>query len=179
MFDKGTITVDENGTADKRSASDQTIIIRKFGMPVDVEIAGKTFTIKPGSYFLNNLLAKIVEQYRDDNKEIIKQITEADKKATNAKIVESMLTNFKTAIMKVKPAMFKAVQLILLDNKRPDWKKDTDDFPTEGQLEEVMPTKTLEKFATIEEISIVLDAYNQLNKPELPRQNFLRLGEVM
>jgi hypothetical protein len=190
MFENGGVTVEENGSTGKKSASDQTIIIRRFGMPVDVEIAGKKFTIKPGSYFLNNLLEHMVDEYRASTKDVIAKVyknaemeksefkNDEEKTEILGMALQEMLTDYKSILQDSKKPMFKAVQIILLDSKNPNWKFDKD-FPYDAELESVITVKELERIASIEEINIILDAYNQLNKPELPRQNFLKLGAVM
>lgn len=188
MFDDNkSLMIDENGSTEKKSASDQTIIIRRFGMPIEFEVAGKKFTLKPGSYFFNSLLVDIVEEFRTDNQDIIlkmKEFEEPEKqKKTKAEVLTERIveftTNLKLALSAQKESMFKAVRLILYDSKKPEWKAMRDSAPDDSELDTIITMKELERIATIEEINTVLDIYNQLNRPELPRQNFLELGKIM
>lgn len=75
--------------------------------------------------------------------------------------------------------MLRYVQLILLDAKNPEWKKSAPGFPKQEILDQGLPLEMIERYATLDEINVVLDVYDQMNKPELPRKNFERTGGAL
>ena len=78
----------------------------------------------------------------------------------------------------------RTVQFILLNSKDRYWRKNhpdqltPDGFPTQELLDSVISYDELFDDANIQELNNVVDAFNQLNKPELFRKNALALAGV-
>lgn len=208
-----------------KTGSDQVIKIRHFCEPVEVEIAGEQFLLRPPSFWLSNVIKRFRIDMMKKSRERIVELKDAlagiDK--TVAEKVKNLKTEAQPATGKPRrknaaekteePAneiadktpylttmldanieyselmlemagekdaeMLRYVQLILLDAKNPEWKKGATGFPDSKTLEQGLPLETLERYATLDEINIVLDVYEQMNKPELPRKNFERTGGAL
>jgi hypothetical protein len=75
--------------------------------------------------------------------------------------------------------MIRLAQLIILDNKYPEWRDREEGFPPDELLEKHMPYNKLYKHADLAEMQTLFDVYDQMNKPEMPRKNFQRLGVIL
>ena len=155
-----------NGRPQGVSASDQKIVWRRFGAPYDIEISGEKFNLKPASFIVSDFIHKIVNDARSG------VLSENVSEQVDA-VMRS--NNIKTAF---DAQMFLGAQLILYNAKLPEWVDSYDDIPPQDELDKVISVKKLKR-CTNEELNGLFEVFYQLNQPEVPRQNFLKLGTIL
>lgn len=171
-----------NGCEQPFSASDQKIIYRQLFTPVKVSLLGKEYLLQPPSPFMGRVIANFKLSYLDKlmvEANAAKEVSESLKEDAGdvarvtyfQKVFKEMfrLTGFK------KSFAMRYVQLILLDAVKPQWKDDYDDFPSDDELEKVIPFKRLDRHASEAEMSTLLEIYEQMQEPALEK-NFERWG---
>lgn len=119
------------------------------------------------------------------------QLQDEFKKISNAKDIIVILNAIIDANEKLKDEqlkitdmsdrdMFRFVQLIILDGKNKKWREEYETFPPDEMLEkEGIPYKRLYRHADVAELQVLLDVYNQMNKPEYARKNFQALSPMV
>lgn len=74
--------------------------------------------------------------------------------------------------------MLRLVQLIILDGKDKKWREDHETFPPDSVLEKAVPYQRLYRHADVAELQVLLDVYDQMNRPEYARKNFQKLSPL-
>lgn len=232
----------------QRNGSDQTVVIRTLGAPVEITLAGEIYLVTGGSLRFHEVLSR----FQDNGKKRLQEQREAEIKvlshneeafnvwsaASNResalkklietierqreesgnfdfeaekyeaaqrerKEVESVLVSlakngdfykalqFMRDMLEIKDRMtvstnehcLRLVQFILLNSRNPKWYKekdrvDTQGFPSNAMLDDVVPFDELYEDADINELSNVIDVFRQINQPELFRKNALSLTGI-
>jgi hypothetical protein len=170
MFDdKRRVTGAEiaNGRPTGVSASDQKIIFRRFGSPIEVEIGGEKIMLKPAVFDASDVIHRIVNDARSGVlAESITEQVDAVMKSANIK-------------NKFDAQMLLGAQFIIYNAKFPDWVDRLDGIPPANELEKAITIKQLRKKCTNEDINGLFEVFYQLNQPEVMRQNFLKLGTIL
>lgn len=165
---------DGNGRPEGVSASDQRINWRKFGTPVEIEFAGEKFALKGASFIVCDIIHRLVDEARYFALAGAENIKKTEgKKGINEQLVK-MNIELKS---KVDANMFRAAQLILYTSRNPDW-VDKFDEPSETELNTVTTVEKIRRRSP-DELNALFETFYQLNKPELPRQSFFRLGTIL
>lgn len=169
-----------------------------------MKLAGEEFDIKPPSYHVSNIIrkfklehAKRMSQQRDSANEIMRRMEEQTKKfdaATRRRKKDKSDTENIDALVQVfdeihervwkindlnDKDMLRLVQLIVLDAKDKAWRRKHDSFPPDEVLETGIAYEKLYYDCDLAELQVVLDVYDQMNRPEIPRKNFQRLGTLV
>lgn len=184
------------------SASDQKIEYRPFAAAMKVTLDGEEFTIRPPSFHVSNIIRqfrldymKRMSKQRDVSIEIgkrldaeLKSLRESAGKNTEAEETENIeamvnvYDSLQGEIFKIQDLsdreMLRLVQLIILDGKDKRWRDEHEIFPPDAVLERAIPYQRLYRHADVAELQVVLDVYNQMNKPEYARKNFQALSPL-
>lgn len=228
-----------------RNGSDQAVVIRTLGAPVEVTIAGEVYLVTGGSLRFHETLTrfqdhgkKSLENQRDTEGKVLEPNREAfefwktvsDRIAILSKAIaiiekqreESGAPNFEhdeyeamqrerldlegllqskgdfaKVLAFIRDALeikdhvtvstnehcLRLVQFILLNSRNPKWYKDKDHvdtqgFPSQAVLDEVIPFDVLYEDADINELANVIAVFGQINQPELFRKNALALTGI-
>ena len=173
----------------------QKVIMRKFGMPIEVEFGGEKISIKPGSAYTLNMIQSLVlkakqETFDEWNKSsegqkliqtALKAASDNDSKAImNAVQAYQKLekTRIKVSQLNLK-YMIQVIQLIILDSKSPEWKHKYNGFPPKSELEKAFPSDKMLKEVPISDLNNILDVYFQINDLSVAKENFDKLGGIM
>ncbi len=189
------------------SASDQKIDYRPFASAMKVTIDDEEFLIRPPSFHVSNIIRQFKMDYmkkmsrqRDVSIEIGKRLDEelkqlrtaaaaenkegepSDSDTKNIDAMVNVYSSLQDELFKIQDLsdreMLRLVQLIILDGKNKRWREEYDAFPPDLILEEAISQKRLYRRADISELQVLLDIYNQMNKPEYARKNFQALSPL-
>ena len=147
------------------SESDQVVVTRKIGRPVDFEIAGEKFHISPPSFVVADIVSDLVH----DARETI--LADGDKKLKSFEGLKNKKKSYDKN-------MFLGIQLILFDSRIPEWFQKHDDLPSQEELDKVMTVFRLKR-CNRDELDNLLKTFKQLSDPSLPRTSFLSLASLM
>jgi hypothetical protein len=205
MFDKKEIVSERsNGSAKAETAGEQQIIVRPFATSIKVQLAGEEFDIKPPSYHMSKIIrqfrhehSKKISRERKNADAIMKRLDDVTKKLNvpeRKKTKDQKETESVDALLDVVDEvhaqawkisdmgdsdMFRLVQLIVLDSKDKGWRRKHESFPPDEILETAISYDKLYYDCDLAELQVLLDVYDQMNKPEIPRKNFYRLGTLV
>lgn len=205
MFDKKEIVSERsNGSTKSETAAEQQIIVRPFATSVKIKLAGEEFDIKPPSYHVSKIIrqfrhehSKKISRERDNADAIMKRLDDATKKINSPDkrrkqtqdgtegidVLLNVVDEVHEQAWKISDMgdrdMFRLVQLIVLDSKSKDWRRKHESFPPDDVLETAISYDKLYYDCDLVELQVLLDVYDQMNKPEIPRKNFYRLGTLV
>lgn len=196
------------GVAPPMSASDQMIEYRPFASAMKITLDGEEFNIRPPSFHVSNIIKQFKRDYmkkmskqRDVSIEIGKRLDgelarlrkeagggkvesgeQAAEQTENIEALVNVYDEIQNELFKIQDVsdreMLRLVQLIILDGKDKKWRDEYDSFPPDSVIEKAIPYQRLYRHADVAELQVLLDIYNQMNRPEYARKNFQALSPL-